>query len=179
MIWNSLIEGKYVTLRSVTEGDAKITTELRQNPEKVKFLHPVSADVEKQREWIKRQIHTEGDYFFLVLDKNDKPIGTMGISEIQEDKGYTGRLLMYGNAFQSYEAYMLLIDFGFKELGLIEQHGETDIENVSAMKFSKMFGFKYGEPTYDPKMDRQKCDCTLSPDDFEVAKMRLMKMIYR
>lgn len=179
MIWNDVIEGKYVTLRSVTIDDAEITTQLRQDREKTKFLHVVSNDVEEQRKWIAKQNEAPDDFFFLVLDKKNNAIGTMGISEISEQKGYTGRLLMYGNAFQSYEAYMLLIDFGFSTLKLNEQHGETDVKNVSAMNFSKMFGFKYGEPVFDPEMDRKKCDCTLSPEDFSVAKELIQRMIYR
>lgn len=169
-----------MSLRSVTADDAEITTQLRQDKQKTRFLHKVSPDVERQREWIKKQNETEGDYFFLVIDnKTGEGIGTMGISEISDNSGYIGRLLMYGNAFQSYEAYMLLINFGFNTLGLTEQHGETDIENTSAMRFSKMFGFKYGDPVFDPKMQRQKSDCTLSPEDFSKAKERICRLIYR
>lgn len=169
-----------MSLRSVTVDDAEITTRLRQDQQKTRFLHNVSPDVARQREWIRKQNKTEDDYFFLVTDnETGKGIGTMGISEIINNTGHTGRLLMYGNAIQSYEAYMLLIDFGFNTLGLIEQHGETDIENTSAMKFSKMFGFKYGEPVFDPEMKRQKSDCTLSLDDFSEAKKKICRLIYR
>lgn len=179
MILKDKIMGKYVSLRSVLESDAEVTTKLRQDVEKTKFLHSVSPDVERQRKWIKEQNLMLDDYFFLVEDLDGVAIGTMGISQIKDQKGYTGRLLMYGNAFQSYEAYMLLIDFGFNELNLVEQHGETDITNTSAMRFSQMFGFKYGSSTFDPELNRHKADCTLNRQDFEIAKEHLQKLIYR
>lgn len=180
MIWNKLLEGKYVTLRSVIEDDAEVTMELRlRDKEKTKFLHQIDNNMERQRDWIRSQNKADDDYFFLVLDKKGTPIGTMGICDIEPKRGYIGRILMYGNAFESYEAYILLNDFGFFELGLDEMYGETDIENKSAMRFTEMYGYTFGDVTYDPKLDRYIRICTATGNDFLEAKKKLEKMIYR
>lgn len=179
MIWKKPLEGRYVTLRSVLESDAQVTMEMRLNKEKTKFLHSIDNDVEKQRSWIRMQNKTENDYFFLVLDKNGKAIGMMGISEISDNRGHIGRLLMYGNAFESYEAYMLLIRTAFSDMNLKEIYGETDIKNKSAERFTEAFGFIYGDTVYDPELNRYIRPCTLNNENFEKAERRLEKMIYR
>lgn len=179
MIYEGKIEGRLVNLRSATEEDAQVTLTMRLNKEKTRFLHPVDNDVVKQRNWIRKQRETLGDYFFVVEDKNDNPIGMMGIYEIENDRGHSGRLLMYGNALQSYEAYLLLFRFGFDILGLKELFGDTDINNISAIKFSKAYGFQYNEPIYDAEMNRNVCWGTLSLNDFLRHASEIEKMIYR
>lgn len=179
MVLDKKIHGKYVTLRSVNEDDAEITMQLRQNKDKTRFLHHVDSDIKQQLRWIKEQMEREGDYFFAVIDQSEAVIGTMGIYEIEGDKGHIGRLLMYGNAIQSYEAYLLLICFGFETLGLRELYGDTDINNTTAMRFSQMFGFQYKKPVYDEELNRDVCYCSLIEKDFELCRKKLDRMIYR
>lgn len=179
MVYEKKIVGFFVNLRAATEGDAVATTQMRNVVEKTKYLHPVDNDVEKQRRWIQRQRIREGDYFFVVENKEQEPIGMMGISEIEGNRGHIGRLLMYGNALQSYEAYLLLFKFGFGELDLCELYGDTDVNNKTAMKFSKMFGFQYETPVYDEELDREVCWGRVYRADFAEYANEIERMIYR
>lgn len=180
MFYEGNISGKFVSLRSAEVKDAEVTLKLRLNPEKTKFLRKLEYNVEKQKQWIRKQRDLYGDYFFVVEDRlSSKVIGTMGISEILFDRGHIGRLLMYGNALQSYEAYLLLSKFGFEQIKLEELYGDIDIKNKSAMKFSKMFGFQYGSPVYDPDLDRDVCWGRVFKEDFYSYVQKIEKLIYR
>ncbi len=110
---------------------------------------------------------------------DDEIIGTVGIYEIEGKRAHIGRILMYGNAIESIEAYLLTIKFGFDVLLLDELWGDTDVNNTSAIKYTKLFGFEYGEPFYDPDMDRNAMLCTLDRGMFEPAEKKVRRMIYR
>lgn len=179
MVLENSIQGRYVNLRSVVETDAEVTWKFRQNKEKTKFLHRVDGTVEDQRKWIIKQNTTEGDYFFLVEDKEGNPVGTVGVSEIVDRRGHIGRLLSYGNAFQSIESYALLIRFCFDKLNLIEVYGDTDIANRSAMEFIKIYGAVFDEPYFDKERNGMITISTINEDQFNNAMIKLKKMLYR
>ena len=177
MIYNKSIEGKYVYLKSVLEKDAEITLKMRLDVSKTKFLHPVENNLQKQQEWIRKQNQREDDYFFLAYNRKNEPIGTIGVSEIKDNIGHLGRLLSYGNVFESFELYYLSLTFCFDTLKLKEIWGDTDPENLSAINFTKKFGVIYEEPVKDTDMDRMVCYFNLNKETVEKSGIR--KLIYR
>lgn len=178
MVYNGTLYGKTVYLRSAREEDAKRTLFLRLDRDKTRFLHYVDNDLEKQKKWIRDHMNLDGDFFFVVCDMSTgEIIGTMGIYEICERRGHIGRLLMYGNAIQSFEAYMILFLFCFETLELNEVWGDTDINNKSAIRFSKRFGFEYESPVYDKELDRDVCYCTVGKDAFYKELPKIKKII--
>lgn len=178
MVYDGVIKGKFVYLKSVLEKDAEVTLRMRLDQKKTQFLHPVENDVEKQRAWIKTQNDLAGDYFFLAFRcDGDEPLGTCGIYEIKDSVGHIGRLLSYGSALETFEAYYLLINFCFEELRLSRIWGDTDVNNKSAYAFSKQFGFQYGEPQLDAELNRNVSICNLTQDLFKNSNIR--KLIYR
>lgn len=180
MIYDGIISGKYIDVRSVLETDAEVTMQLRQNKEKTKFLHNVDNDIEKQRLWIREQNDRKGDYFFLGLDKKTKKaIGTFGVYEIENGRGHAGRLLMYGNACQSFEINYLVFEFAFDYLGLHEIYGDVDEKNVSAKRFDAVFGFKFEDAVYDSELDRMVQWCNVTKDEYKACLPRIKKLIYR
>ena len=152
MFYDKELVGKYVTLRSAkaTEDDAKACIKLRSDKEKTKYMHAVDNTVEQQIDWMKKQIEEPNDYLFLVENKNNEIIGMMGGHGFQNDVANAGRILMYGNAFESFEAYILLIEFGFNVLHLKRWWGDIAENNVSATKFDKMFGWKFPKKIKSP-----------------------------
>lgn len=86
---------------------------------------------------------------------------------------------MYGNALQSYEAYLLLFKFGFNSLKLDNLYGETDVKNKTAMKYSRMFGFQYDKPIHDGELNRRVCWGRVYRKDFPQYAVKIEKMIYR
>ena len=180
MVYSKVIVGKYVKMRSVEESDAEETLKMRLNKEKTKFLHQVENNLDKQRNWIKNQRTREGDYHFVVEDlKTGKLIGMVGISEIENKRGHIGRILMYGNSFQSFETYYLALKFGFEVLNLEVQWGDTDIENKSAYNLCLTFGMQYKEPVYEADLNRYAAYFDYTAEDFKVNAPKIEKLIYR
>lgn len=117
MVYDGIIEGIGVNFRSVTEDDAEFTYYLRQDKERTKYVHSVTGTIEDQKNWIRRQREREGDYYFLVEDKNGTPIGTVGYYDLEGVNGETGRLVMKGNSAQNCDAIMLIRKFAFEIMG--------------------------------------------------------------
>lgn len=180
MVYEKMIEGKYINIRSVVVSDAEVTLEMRQNKEKSKFLHVVENDLGKQKDWIASQNERDGDYFFLGIDKKTgKAVGTFGVYEIRNGRGHSGRLLMYGNAFQSFEMNYLVFEFAFDYLGLNEIYGDVDEKNVSAKKFDSMFGFRFEAPIQDTDLDRMVQWCAVSRDDYKECLPSILRLLYK
>lgn len=180
MVYEKTIEGKYINIRSVVKSDAEATLEMRQDKKRAKFLHFVENDLDKQKKWISSQNEREGDYFFIGIDKKTrKAIGTFGVYEIENGRGHSGRLLMYGNAFQSFEMNYLVFEFAFDYLGLNEIFGDVDEKNISAKKFDAMFGFKFEDPIKDTDLDRMVQWCTVSKNDYKECLPNIFKLLYK
>lgn len=179
MIYNKRLCGVYADLRHVTPDDAEATLKMRLDPEKARFLHPVENNVEKQLEWIKKQIEREGDYYFLAVSKNDEPIGTFSIYDIVGDVGHAGRLLMFGNALQSFEVNLMTFKFAFEYLCLNKILGDIDEKNITAIRFSEMFGCRYKDAVPDTDLDRMVRFGSMTKEDFYKKSPDIEKKIYR
>ena len=83
MIYNGTMKGKYVILRSVLPKDTETTLNMRLDPEKTKYLHPVENSLDKQKRWIMEQNNRKGDYFFIAHNYSEHPIGTFSIYDIK------------------------------------------------------------------------------------------------
>ena len=178
MIIEKQITGRYVKIRSIEESDARIALDMRLD-NKSRYFTKVPDDLDREIEWIKSIRSKQDDYFFMVTDLNDKPIGNVGIYEINKDKAHIGRILNFGNAIQGFEMYLLTIRFAFDKLKLKKLWGDTDIENVSAIRFTKMFGFEYDPPFKDSESNRTILICRLDEKHFEMAEKKIKQMIYR
>lgn len=117
MVYDSIIEGIGVNLRSVTEEDAEFTYNLRQDKERTKYVHAVKGTIEDQRNWIKRQREKEGDYFFIVEDKEGYPLGTVGYYDLEGVNGEMGRMVINGTYAQNCDAMLQIRKFAFEIIG--------------------------------------------------------------
>lgn len=178
MVYDKIIYGRHVDLRSVVAGDAQATLEMRQDAEKNRFLHPVENNLEKQKKWIEAQNRRADDYFFLALSKEGRPIGTFGIYEIEGIRAHAGRLLMYGNPLQSFEVSFLVFKFAFEYLGILEIWGDVDEKNTTARRFNEMLGLTFKKPVRDLELDRMVLYGSLMKDDFYKNLPFIGKRIY-
>ncbi len=180
MKYDGTIEGKYITLRAVELEDAKATLDMRMNPKSAgRFFHKVDSNVKKQEEWIRNQQAKEGDWFFIAEDKNKTPVGTIGMCDVDGTSGFSSRLIGVGNALQSFEIQMLIIDWGFEYLHLAKIMGDVEENNEPALKFAKYFGWKFEEPVYDELRGHNVIFLSLTKDEYEPARKKLTRMIYR
>jgi len=149
MTYDGIIKGATVDLASVLEKDAEFILELRVNKETSKFLHPTENNLEKQITWIITQQLRDNDYYFLILDKQGSPIGTISLYNIRFGKGEFGRWICTGNSLQALESVLLLHDFGFffNELDIIYSY--TNSLNHKVINFNKNFGATFQNRKFD------------------------------
>ena len=142
MIYDGIIHGKSVDLRPVEKSDAAYIIELR-NSQLAKYLHPVGTSIEAQEQWIEKQRSRDGDYYFMMLDKAGKCIGTVGLSSIIGECGETSRFISTGTPLQNTETNLLITDFAFSVAGLIRIEGYVSTDNIGVISLQKRFGYVF------------------------------------
>lgn len=118
MVYDKVLEGKFVNLRSVKPEDAEFILRLRNTPEIIKFLPSLKVSVEDQRYWIINQMADKDSYYFIIEDKDNNPIGTISIYNIEDNHAETGRFCSIGNSIHNSEAALLCDDFAFGTIKL-------------------------------------------------------------
>lgn len=118
MFYDGIIKGKFVSLRSITVDDAEFSYAIRADKNNRDTVGQLAPNVEAQREYIKKQIDTPGDYYFVVLDRNGNRIGLTGVYDIHGEMGEIGREVNNGEPMETMEATLLLNDFCLNVLKL-------------------------------------------------------------
>ena len=179
MVYDRVIEGKYVDLRSCTEDDAEFTREIRRDPEFSKFFPALDNTLEQQKAWIKQQREKKGDYFFVVWNKTGNRVGTISIYDVEGEYAESGRLaIKSNNPFEAIEAQILSFRFAFGVLGLNCINGYIFADNERAIRFNKQFAGKQYPPTIDEN-GRKIIKIENWKDDFELADKKLSSILYR
>lgn len=178
MVYADILKGKYVSLRSIDIEDAEFALALRQDPVITRYLPRLNITLDQQIDWIKKQRVTEGDYFFLVSNQDNNPIGVIGLYDIQDGCGETGRIAVKGNAFQSIEAQLLCFDFAFNQLHLERTINYVYQENTSAMRFSQLFGSEIVSTNID-NTGMTRIDGVITKESFTKSRSRITSMLYR
>ena len=143
MVYEQGIRGQAMYLRPVETSDAKFLVEIRNDEKLSRYLHPVSLSVKAEEEWILKQRERDGDYFFMICDKEHKSLGAVRLCNIANGSGEVGSLISYGNSIQNMEAELCVIDFAFDVVGLEFLHGYTLVENRPVISYHKKFGYVY------------------------------------
>lgn len=178
MKYDKIIEGRYCNLRSVELEDAEFTLAMRKDPSLTAYLPKLDITVEQQREWIRKQQVDPTDYFFVAMDKNGNRIGVMGIYNVKNGEGETGRLVMKGNPLQAIESHMLCIDLAFYVLELKGIHSYIVAENDGAIRFAKIFGATISEPSFN-EVGENVVYVKSTLDTYMKARPKLERMLYR
>lgn len=178
MIYDKVIEGRFVDLKSATVEDAEFALSIRQDPEFTKYLPKLDISISEQIAWIERQQEKEDDYFFIVYDKKGNRLGTYGIYDINNSRAETGRLAMRGNALQNLEMQLLVYQFAYNVLNLQELYGFTYDINVRNQRFIQQFGAYLSEPYVNEKGVMVK-DVLVKKEDFERCESNLKRFLYR
>lgn len=177
MIWDQMIEGRCVRLRSAKLEDAQFTYDIRQDSEKIKYLHPVKGSLERQREWLQRQQEREGDYFFIVETKEGTPIGTTSVYNIQGEEGELGRLLLYGTPVQNAEVSILERDFAFYDCGLKKLRITVHEDNIHVQGLVKRLGAEEDFRRYDDELGCNQIYYHLTEEMYRKKRNRVERNI--
>lgn len=177
MFCNSLIIGKLVDLKSVDESDAEFTMSIRNEPAVVQFLPRLTNTIEQQKEWIRKQRITNGDYFWVLLDKKGNRFGTIGVYDVNTNTPQGRSLAALGNPLQNIEGVYLAYKYIFEELSVSNIYGWVYEDNIRAIRFDELLGGTIGKPReVEGRVIR---DIVFNKAKFNIAGERIRKMIYR
>ncbi len=177
MIYDGLIEGSYVNLRSVKVDDAEFALSLRQNPNLTQFMPKLDITVEQQRAWIEKQRNLEGDFFFIVEDKSGKKIGVISIYNIDNNTCESGRIVMIGKPIQTIEAQLLIFDFAFRDLKIKSVYHFNELDNDKSSRLAETFGSVMVKVMKDD--GREVLKGTISKESYLEKRAKLTQLLYK
>ena len=141
------LDGERIYLRPMTEADATpLYASWLNDPEVNKYLATKSATVEELREYVADK-NAKDDALLLgiFLKDGDRHVGTSKLEPLEKEKATIGVLIgeksEWGKGYAG-EAMRLLIDYCFKDLGLVEVTLGVLAQNEAAIKAYEKLGFK-------------------------------------
>lgn len=179
MVYNGVISGYTVSLRSVDIDDAEITYRMRMDKEKVKFMHQINGTVDDQKRYIENQRKKEGDYLFVVVDNNNNIIGMRGIYDVTKDTAESGRTIGYGNAFENMEAIILGLDFAFDTLNVKAVYMDAAKNNHSVRGIQEQLGTQVLKEEYIEELKNVYVRSVLYKDSYKQHREGIIKLVKR
>lgn len=181
MVYDGIIQGMTVLLRSAEEKDAEVTYKMRTDPEKTRFIHQLSGTVEDQRAFLRMQREKPGDYLFIVEDLYGKPIGMKGVYNFNPELKTveTGRFVGYGSPIQNMEALMLGFDFAFDVLDVKLVHMEALEYNEGMINIQKQFGAKQVSRKRVESFNMDAICSELMKEDYYLKRAYIVGLIKR
>lgn len=182
MVYEDLIPGKTVCLRSIEERDAEATFLMRSDPEKSRFIHAAKGTVDDQVEFIRRQRKTPGDYLFVAEDVGDgRLVGMRGVYHWspEEKVAESGRLISIGNQIQGTEIMMLGFDFAFDVLGVDRVFMTTLEPNASVLSIQQRAGAKVIRKVPDEEFGCLRYESYLERSDYFEKREHIFSLIER
>ena len=146
------LEGKYTNIRDIEIEDADFILSLRCDEKKSKFLHKTQFNVENQQNYIKHYKTLDKEWYFIIENKKNEPIGTYRIYDLKEDSFCIGSWLMKDgcSALEALEGEFLVKNFAFNKTGFKKFHFDVRKENTKVVNFHKTLGAKItGETDLD------------------------------
>lgn len=140
MVYEKILEGKFVKLRSITLDDAKFSYDLRRDPRFVEIMGQPAATLEEQQNFIIWQRKQPGDYYFVVLNKDNERIGLIGVYSIEGSCGEMGREINIGAPYETMEAKIIISDFCHEILDLKTLTAVVYKKNTNQLNFMKHRG---------------------------------------
>ncbi|WP_052574745.1 GNAT family N-acetyltransferase [Bacteroides intestinalis] len=164
MVYDKIIEGKFVRLRPVMVEDAEFILCLRNDKDISKYLPPLNVTVKQQQGWINKQRNDTDSYYFIFEKKNGTPIGTISVYNIQETHAEAGRYCSIGDSVCNIEAALLIDDFIFDILNLDYIDSWVYKDNKQVVMQNQGFGCKWdgeavdehGEPYLYGKLHKEE-----------------------
>lgn len=174
MAIGKILKGTRINLRPVEVNDAEFTLKIRNDESLTEFIPKVSGTLETQSAWIARQREKEGDYFYIIENKDGKALGTLAYYDVVGNTCELGRYISYGNAYENVEAAVLLIEYLF-DSGFTKIIFNNDERNNRIIRFWKKFGVEYAEAV--PMEGWTAAQYWLTPDLYSKKRESIMKLI--
>lgn len=137
-----MIIGTNIDLRPVDVNDAEFILSLRLDKTLNQHLSPVENDIQKQRDWIVYSKDNKEEWYFIVQNKKQIPVGTIRIYDIQDDSFCWGSWIITpeARAYASFESAILLYKYAFCTLGFNKSHFDVRKGNQAVINFHLKLG---------------------------------------
>jgi RimJ/RimL family protein N-acetyltransferase len=146
---NFFLKGFAFNLRPVELTDAEFIVQMRTaDPERARYLHPVSPDVQLQREWLAKYFERDADYYWVVeRPDTHSPEGLIGIYGVdpEERTAEWGRWILKPGSLAAIESSLLIYRVAFEFLKLESLYCLTIEENLSVLSFHDSCGLSRTE----------------------------------
>jgi RimJ/RimL family protein N-acetyltransferase len=132
------IRGFAFGLRPLALEDAEFIVELRTDPQRSRFLHPIPPSVEAQRAYVEEYFKRDGDYYFVVERQHENSReGLVAIynADLQKRTADWGRWILRPGSLASVESALRVYEAVFDHLHLDEVHSQTYVENEPVVSF--------------------------------------------
>lgn len=143
---NITIDGAGFRLRPVELADAAFIVAIRTaNPERTRFIHPISQDISLQEQWLDEYAKRQDDYYWLLERRaNSSPEGVISIYDFDHDRHCAewGRWVLKPQSLAAVESVLLIHRIAFDHFGLEVLISNTNAENHSVVSFHKSCGFR-------------------------------------
>ena len=137
------IEGKNFRLRPVAIEDAAFIVELRNDPQRSRFINPISPRVADQEQWLEHYFARPGDYYFIIEHKETaRPEGTISIYDLDANtkRAEWGRWVVRPGSAAAVESAVLVYRAAFDVLGLEAVGCCTLVGNDRVISFHEACG---------------------------------------
>ena len=137
-----IVRGSNIFLREANLGDSEFILMLRTDPERSAHISETEPDIEKQMDFMAHYFRSTADFYFIISDWENKPLGTVRLYNPGSDSFCWGSWLISTGAPASVavESALLLYDFGFFSLHYRIARFDARKENTSVVRFHKRLG---------------------------------------
>lgn len=145
------IVGNNLIFRDATKDDAAFILDLRTDAKKSTHISKTSSDVKQQEAWLEKYAADSEQVYFMILDRQLQPVGTVRLYDIVNDSFCWGSWILKDGTPSSYaiESALLVYHFALR-LGFQQAHFDVRKGNQSVWKFHERFGaVKTGETPDD------------------------------
>lgn len=167
------IKGIVFGLRPVELVDANFIINLRSDPERTKFMHPISSYLPDQEAYLKEYFKRPGDYYFIIERIQDSsPQGTISVYNIDKRRkcGEFGQWILLRGSLGAVESTLLLYRVAFGILGIDMVYTRTVAENKQVISFHQSCGLKTHKIL--------KNDLNINGLTYDVIEQRITKNIW-
>ena len=164
MVYEGVIKGRFVELKSITTEDAQFSFDIRSAPENRETVGVLAKTVEDQRKYIEWQMKEPNDYYFVVYNRKGEKIGLIGCYNINGDMCEMGREVNSGSAVEVIEAQTLIQDFAMDVLGLKRQCYVIYANNKNNLSNQKHLGVNPQKIIVRSGVESYYYECELTKD---------------
>ncbi len=133
--------GKTLVLRNAGPDDAPFIFALRTDPEKARYLSPVSPHLEDQRDWLARYQTGTGQAYFII-EHGGQAIGTIRLYDAQGDSFCWGSWILTDARPRqaAVESILMVFIYAIDHLGFRRTHFDVRAANARAIAFYDRIG---------------------------------------